>query len=347
MTFPRRLLLCVTALLLCAAAFSEAAADDLRKWIPGNGLVYGELSASAVLKSPLFARLKARYPKLQSLMDQKREQFGSGLKGELDTLDFMFGGQNDPGFALLFAFDQAFDQNAILNGLDAKGMKGKYEKFSVGGKTGYVFKEQTGPFGRTGVVLLSDRVMLCCPERSAETMVKGPKIPADLGGKLRTGEGGVFLRLLPGPAQLPPEADVRDYELTGTLNADSSLKLASRVALDNEEAAKNLEQQIRAYLFTGVGLLFADNGELGMDLVNQVKIKRSGTGLLVDVLLPADLIERLAEFSIAQAEKRRKEQAERARRNAERRRQAQQQQGAAKSAPAKSAPAKSGTTSAR
>ena len=329
MKFSRRTLpLLFAALFPCLAALTlqGAAPDEVRSALPDGGIVYGELSPAVIQKSPLFARLKAKYPKLQELMDKSSEKLG-GVKGELDTLDFMVDFQETSrNFALLCAFDRAIDRAKILAELDAQGVGDRYEKVTVAGRESFVSKESNSIFGRTSVVVISDRVMLVCPESSAEAMITGKKLPANVARKLRTGEKGVFFRLLPGTAALPPEADVKDYEATGTLNADSSLSISSYSSFGDEESAKNMVQQINAYMFMGIGALFADDSELGMDLMNRVKVKRSGKSVRVDALLPAELIERLTDYTIVQAEKKRQERIEREKRRAERRRQAELQQ---------------------
>jgi len=349
MTFPRRLLLCVTALLLCAAAFAEETAGDLRKWIPGDGMVYGEISCLVIQRSPLYGRLIEKYPAFKKLMDKGRGQLG-GYDGELDRLVVMFNSEAG-GFALLCQFTRPFDTEKLIAKLDAAGQKSKYEKITIGGKPGYVTRGADTAFGRTCVVLLSDQLMLVCPENSAETMISGPKLSAALAGKLATGANGVFLRVIPGPATLPPEAEVRDYEATGVLNADASVSGTARVEMPDEEAAKTLEMQIRQGMMIGLGVLFADNSELGMDLMSQIKIKRAATVLTVNVKITEDMIDRLAEYAVAQAEKKRLEKIERQKRREERRRaklqkKQQKQQQSAPSQPSapSAAPAAAGTT---
>ena len=67
MKFSRRTLpLLFAALFPCLAALTlqGAAPDEVRSALPDGGIVYGELSPAVIQKSPLFARLKAKYPKL-------------------------------------------------------------------------------------------------------------------------------------------------------------------------------------------------------------------------------------------------------------------------------------------
>ena len=356
MKFPRgrrSLPLLVSALLLCVSVFAGDEAEDLRKRIPGGGMVYGELSCRTVQTSPLYARLTARYPVLRQLLDKGRGQLG-GYDGELDRLVVMFGG--DPnGFALLCQLSRPFDAEKLAAGLAAKGLQDKYKKITVGGRPGYVTGDADTAFGRTCVVLLSDRIMMLCPEKSAETMILGAKLPAELAGKLATGANGVFLRVIPGTAVLSPEAEIKNYEATGILNADASFSLEIKAEMPDEETAKTLELQVRQGLMLGIGMLFADDSELGMDLMNQVRIKRTGVALSARIALSSAMIERLVEFGVAQSEKREKEKAERQRRREERRRAAQRQReqpaSSSSSSPAKpqqsAAPAASGTASSR
>ena len=127
MTFPRKLLLGVTALLLCTAVFAEKA-DDLRKWIPGNGMVYGELSNQELENAQIVLRLKKKYPAFQTWLDKGCSSIGLH-EGKLNRVVVMFSGNEDSrDLAILFGFDHPFDQQKIFDALDQKGLKDKYEK---------------------------------------------------------------------------------------------------------------------------------------------------------------------------------------------------------------------------
>ena len=117
---------------------------------------------------------------------------------------------------------------------------------------------------------------------------------------------------------------IRDFDVTGKLPADGSLDLNIRASFAGEETARNAEQQIRQGMMILLGMTFADDGELGMEVISRIKISRKSDTVTAQFNLPPDLVERLVTYFSDQAKKKQLRREEKARRREERRRQSQQ-----------------------
>lgn len=293
---------------------TSASAGELEKWIPGDAALYGKISGKVVRESALFKRLLQKYPDFNKYIQQGRQHIGN-YQGDLDEMMFVFS-PVFPGAVLFMEFSQPYSQEAVAAGLAAKGLAGNYEKISVAGKNGYVLTKPT-PQGRSCFVMLSDRVMLGCLENAAEAALTASPISGDLLKKLQSSSGAdVFLQVFPGNAEMLQGASVQKFDMVGRLTADASLKMNAFAQFADEIAAQNAEQQIRQGMMIVLGLAFADDAALGMEVVSRIKVKRSKNNVTVKFTLPADLVERLVSYSCEQVKKREQKKAERARRKA-------------------------------
>ena len=293
---------------------TSASAGELEKWIPGDAALYGKISGKVVRESALFKRLLQKYPDFNKYIQQGRQHIGN-YQGDLDEMMFVFS-PVFPGAVLFMEFSQPYSQEAVAAGLAAKGLAGNYEKISVAGKNGYVLTKPT-PQGRSCFVMLSDRVMLGCLENAAEAALTASPISGDLLKKLQSSSGAdVFLQVFPGNAEMLQGASVQKFDMVGRLTADASLKMNAFAQFADEIAAQNAEQQIRQGMMIALGLAFADDAALGLEVVSRIKVKRSKNNVTVKFTLPADLVERLVSYSCEQVKKREQKKAERARRKA-------------------------------
>lgn len=300
----------VTGLLM----LPTVSAGELEKWIPGDAVLYGKVSGKVIRESALFNRLLRKYPDFKQYIQSGREHIGN-YQGDLDAMVFTFSPEV-PGSALFMEFSKPYSQDALAAGLSAKGLEGKYEKITVAGKNGYVLTKST-PHGRSCFVMLSDRVMLGCLENAAEAVLAASPISGDLLKKLQGSAGSdVFLQIFPAESEILQGAGVQKFEAVGRLPADASLKLNVRVQFADEFAAQNAEQQIQQGMMLALGLAFADDAALGMEVVSRVRIKREGANLIVKCTMPADLMERLVNYTCDQVKKREQQKAKRARRQA-------------------------------
>ncbi len=300
-----------------------AAAGELTKWIPGDAVFYGKISGKVVRNSALFNRLMQKNPGFRKYVDAGREHIGN-YRGDLDTAVFV-ATPGTSGTAVFLEFSQPYDPDTVAAGLAAKGMSDKYQKITIAGKNGYVLTKPT-PQGRSCFLMLSNRVMMGCLESAAESILNAPKLSGTLLQKLQKRDGAdIFLRAFPGgDADALSGMAIRDFDVTGKLPADGSLDLNIRASFAGEETARNAEQQIRQGMMILLGMTFADDGELGMEVISRIKISRESDTVTAQFNLPPDLVERLVTYFSDQAEKKAKRRAERARRREERRRQSQQ-----------------------
>ena len=285
-------------------------AGELEKWIPGDAVLYGKVSGKVIRESALFNRLLQKYPDVKKYIQRGREHIGN-YQGDLDTMVFTFSPEV-PGAALFMEFSRPYSQEAVAAGLANRGVAGKYEKVTIAGKTGYVLTKPA-PQGRSCFVMLSDRVMLGCLEHAANPVLSARKISGDLLKKLQgTAGSDVFLQIFPGESEMLYGAGVQKLDATGRLTDDASLKMNILVQFADEYAARNAEQQIRQGIMIVLGLAFADDAALGMEVISRLRVKRDHNKISVKFTLPADLVERLVNYACVQVKKREQQNAERA-----------------------------------
>lgn len=303
---PVRIAVFCLVLLAC-----QLAAGDLEKWVPAGGAFYGKISWKVVRESSLFSRLLQTYPALRAQIDSSQELVGKD-GNDLDTAVFTMLPGGKQGAVVLLEFRRPCDPAAITAGLKARGFAGKYRMFTVAGKTGFAMpqakKEQPNCF-----VLLSDRVMFCGAKSTVEQVIQGPKISTELAQKLQNGMlPGVFLRAFSEPAGNPLLGGVQRFDAVGSITAESALNLNVQLFMADARSAKNAEMQLRQGMMLMLGMAFADDGELGLELMSRIKIKRGkNNDITVKAALPADLLERLVSYCSLQMEKRKQEEAER------------------------------------
>ncbi|MBO5688999.1 MAG: hypothetical protein J6S73_03635 [Lentisphaeria bacterium] len=302
MIFCRKTLLSAAVFCLFAFAF-QLVAGELEKWVPADGLCYGKVSGKVIRESALFKNLMQKYPAFQAQLESGRAYIGN-YQGDLDTAVFAVS-PHTFGTVLLLEFSKPYDPAAIAAGLAARGREGAYKKFTVAGKEGFVLTRPTAK-ERSCFVMLSPRVMLGCPEASAETVITGPKVSGALAQKLQDCMTApeVFFRAFHGGAETASVFPLyfQDFDITGRLAGDV-LKLDCRVKFPDEQTAQNTEIQIRQGMAMMLGLAFADDAELGMALYSRIKVKRKKNDISVKASLSADLIERLVNYSCTQIEK--------------------------------------------
>ncbi len=312
MKFCRKVSVLAAVFVCGLLMLTSVSAGELEKWIPGDAILYGKVSGKVIRESALFKQLLQKYPVIQQYIQSGREHIGN-YQGDLDTLVFTVSPEV-PSAAFFLEFAQPFRPDAVAAGLAAKGMEGKYEKCTIAGKSGYVLTQETLQ-GRGCFLMLSDRVMLACMENAAQALLGSQKISGALVKKMQApAEADVFLQVFPGASGMLQDGGVRDFELVGRLTAEASLKLAARLTFADEIFAQNAEMQIRQGMMLLLGIAFVDDGELGMDFIRRIKVKRTKNNVFVKATLSADLIARLVTYGEAQVKKREAQKAEQPRR---------------------------------
>lgn len=302
MKYYRKALVLAAVLIAGLLMLPAVSAGELDKWIPGDAVLYGKVSGKVIRGSALFNRLLQKYPDVKKYIQSGREHIGN-YQGDLDAMVFTFS-PDIAGAALFMEFSKPYSQESVAAGLAAKGVDGKYEKITVAGKNGYVLTQPT-PQGRSCFMMLSDRVMLGCLERAAESVLAAQKISGDLLKKLQGPVGNdVFLQIFPGNSEMLQGAGVQTFDAVGRLTADASLKLNVLVQFADEFSAQNAEQQIRQGMMIVLGMAFADDAALGMELVSRIRVKRENANVTVKCTLSADLMERLVNYACDQVKKR-------------------------------------------
>lgn len=294
--------------LLCLGIFQALTAGELEKWVPADGMFYGKISGKNIRGSALFNRLLQKYPEVQELMKSGRELAG-GYQGDLDTVVVSV----VPGVGsvvCLMEFSESYDPGTVAAALDAQqNMAGLYQKITVAGKSGYMLKHEA-PQGQYCFFMVSDRVMLCCLRSAAETILAGPKLSGDLAKKLETSiVGDIFFRAFNGGETALINAGIRDIDAVGRLSADAALHLQVRLTCTDEPSAKGLEMQIRQGLMFSLGLLFADDSQLGMEILGGINVTRNMNEIVIKSTMTAGQVERLVVYCGKQVEKRKAAQA--------------------------------------
>lgn len=313
----------LAGILLFAGISSAAAPAELLKWVPDGGTFYGEFRPSALMKSALYREICQKYPRMEHYMNLGREHVG-GYQGDLEWAVFSSWDRLE-GLAFFLYFSEPVDMEQFSRVLKEKNLADKYEKTEISGHTAYVLKQKM--LGtRSCLITLSDQAMLSCLENCAGDLLKAKPVSGTAAASLASEPGeGCFFRLF--PDREDADSSVQSYSARGYLSKDSSLNAEVCLVCSDASKAMDLEKQIRQWMMMGVGLLFADDGMLGMEVVSRIRVVRQSRILNITASLPENLVLRLAGYGISQAEKREKELEERLRFKEERRRQQLQRNG--------------------
>ncbi len=81
------------------------------------------------------------------------------------------------------------------------------------------------------------------------------------------------------------------------------LHVRSVAVCQNEQAVSNALLSINGALFMGVGILFAENSQLGQQLLQAIRLTADGRRFLAEATLPGTLLMQLLDYGVAQGRK--------------------------------------------
>ena len=304
--------LLLTAVVGCISA---AEAPALCRRLPTGTVGAMLVETGKILKSPLYQSLQQKFPEISTLLNDVQ-----GQKFPLDACVRMlfFSSEDKEGGVL--AEVQNLPEATLLAHLKQLSLVIEPMKLSEHPCYRITSNESLPELRQTLVLTYLDENTLLAADQGTVTLLLGQKtLTAQEIAALFPdfSEENIidFSYLCPAEKQQTQRQSGASYDgFTRQLDSfrarmrflpgsPQGLHIRSVAVCQNEQAVSNALLSINGALFMGVGILFAENSQLGQQLLQSIRLTADGRRFLAEATLPGTLLMQLLDYGIAQGQK--------------------------------------------